>query len=109
MRRMTKFVASLLPFSLVLMTMCAGVLGVTLLGDGALAETTARSQARERREAWTAAWRAEPREEVPVGLRFVRDPMTGCEYIVVPEGITPRIGRDGQPYCPVRIETEAAA
>jgi hypothetical protein len=40
------------------------------------------------------------------GMRIERDPITGCEYLVTPEGVSPRLGIDGLPRCPVRLTDE---
>lgn len=108
MHKLTRFVASLLPFSVFVSTLASACCGVVLLGDGNAAELEARQQARARLTSWREHWMQVAREEPPAGLRFVRDPVFGCEYVVVPEGITPRM-KDGAPYCPAHIEQPEGA
>lgn len=33
------------------------------------------------------------------GLTVMKDAKTGCEYLSTPQGLTPRLDRDGRPLC----------
>lgn len=83
--------------------MCAGV----ILFCGLIQLNRASLQAQERLEARVVEQqRAQWLDQRETGLRIERDPVTGCEYVVSPEGVAPRLGIDGLPRCPVRLSDE---
>jgi len=54
-----------------------------------------------------------PEEEVTVeavlvcihkgsGLKLCSDVLTGCQYFMTANGLDPRLGTSGRPYCPVK-------
>lgn len=52
---------------------------------------------------WMVEWMSSDDSDGPwphhSGLTVMKDAKTGCEYLSTPQGVTPRLDRDGRPMC----------